>query len=1260
MKHIKRYGFLAIAFLLAMQTASSAMMQNAGEYVPLVYHDTESKGIGAGKHIVFLAGDHEYRSEETLPAMARILAKHHGFKCTVLFNIDADGYIEPGNNNMPGMEALDSADLAVVFLRFQDFPDDQMQHFVDYLDRGGPVVGLRTATHAFQIPKGKKFARFDTNYEGKEFEKGFGRQILGETWVSHYGKNHKMSTRHVVLDSAKEHPVMRGVENPWAQCGGYWVDPMPDSVVLTHSQPLATMEKDADPAEDKKPCPGAWVRTYKSKSGTEGRVFTTTSGASEDILDDDFRRMMINACVWATGLEDNITADTDVSFVGPYHPTTYNNLAYRLDVKPRDMAGWDTPIMNPENPVQPRVKWGQPRPKRDRTKKDAEGKEKAASENTGALKLKKGDRICLVGNALGERLQHHNWWETALYERFPEMNLAVRNLCFPGDEPQLRIRSLNFGSPDSHLTHSKANVVLFFFGLNESFHGKDGLDKFVSDVGKLIEDTKAQKYDATSSDPPRIVFVSPIAFESTGNPNWPDGAKENENLGLYVDALRSVCAQYDVGFADIFNPTKKLFADSKEQLTLNGAHLNEEGYKALAPILNTALFGAAEKAPTFNDSIKSVVDDKNFHWWHRYRAVNGFSIYGTRGGAGKDGSGEFNNRMVMEREREILDQMCALRDDRIWGLAQGKKFTEPVNDDSTLPFFEPTTNVGIPNDPNAKRGKLGTLKYLTAKEQEKKFDLPPGYEINLVASEEDFPELANPVAINFDNKGRLWVATMASYPQWKPKTKLDDKILIFEDDDADGRADRCKVFADGLHQPTGFEIGDGGVYIAQQPDILFVKDTDGDDKADFSERRLVGFDSADSHHGIAAFQWGPGGVLYFQEGTFKFSQVESPYGLTRCREAGVWKYNTRTEKVGVHTSFSFSNPWGHIFDRWGQDFIGDASGGLSYWAAPISGHIEYPLKHPGGSHDRRLGGFLGNKPEGYRFKTLYKKRIRPLAGCEIVSSSHFPDDVQGNWLVTNCIGERAILSHKIDEEESGFWGTEAPILVSSRDGNFRPVDVEFAPDGSLYIVDWHNALIGHLQHNLRDPSRDHSHGRIWRLTYKDRPLLKPAKIDGAPVEDLLELLKVYEDRTRGRAKRELAQRDSDEVIGKLGEWIKGLDKDDAEFDHHLLEALWVHQMHNRVDEALLDRVLSSEDHRARAAAIRVLSFWVDQIADPLARLKKFVADPHPRVRLESVRAISFLEGDEATEAALEVLGQDMDYYLEYTLEETMRALEQKQ
>ena len=855
-------------------------------------------------------------------------------------------------------------------------------------------------------------------------------------------------------------------------------------------------------------------------------------------------------------------------------------------------------------------------------------------------------------------MQHHNWWETALHQRFPGMNLTVRNLCFPGDEPQERIRSQDFGSPDSHLTHSKANVILFFFGLNESFDGKDGIDKFQADISKLIEETKAQRYDDKAEDPPRMVFVSPIAFENTGNPNWSDGAEENKNIELYVDALKSICGQQDVGFVDIFAPTKKLFQETEAQLTLNGVHLNDAGYKALAPILMSVLSGSADAPIKFDDTIKLVIDDKNFHWWHRYRAVNGFSIYGGRGGAGQDGDGKFNNRMVMEREREILDQMTANRDQRIWALAVGDSVEGPIKDDNTLPFFEPTTNVGIPNDKNAKHGKLGTLNYLTAAEQEKKFDLPPGYEINLVASEEQFPELANPVAINFDNKGRLWVATMASYPHWKPKTKMDDKILILEDDDADGRADRCKVFADGLHQPTGFEIGDGGAYVAVQPDVLFMKDTDGDDKADYTERKLVGFDSADSHHGIAAFQWGPGGVLYFEEGTFKFSQVESPYGLTRLAEAGVWKYNTRTEEFGVHASFTFSNPWGHIFDRWGQDFIGDASGGNSYWATPITGHIEYPLKHPGGSHDRRVQEEVG-KPKGYKFKTLYKKRIRPLAGCELISSRHFPDDVQGNWLVTNCIGARAVLSHKLEEQDSGFLGTEVPPLVSSSDGNFRPVDVEIAPDGSLYIVDWHNALIGHLQHNLRDPSRDHTHGRIWRVTYKDRPLLKPARIDGAPVEDLLELLKVYEDRTRGRAKRELAQRESDEVMAKLGNWVKGLDKTDPEFEHRQLEALWIHQMHNRPSEEMLDRVLASKDHRARAAAIRVLSFWVNKIPNPLERLKKFVADPHPRVRLESVRAISFLKGDDAVEAALEVVNQEMDYYLEYTLEETMRALDQQ-
>lgn len=317
---------------------------------PLVYEG--GSGPGAGRHIVFLAGDHEYRSEETLPALARILAKRHGFRCTVLFTVNPDtGEIDPGCNNMPGTDALDSADLMVIFLRFQNFPPEQMQPIVDYLDRAGPVVGLRTATHAFKIPADSEFARFDTYYAGAEFEKGFGRQILGETWVSHYGTNHEMSTRLDLVPQAAEHPILRGVSDPWVESGGYWVEPQADSEVLALAQPLNGMTPESPSAADKAPCPGAWTRTYRSGSGRVGRVFTTTYGASEDLRNDGFRRMLVNACFWACHLEDRIQPDLDVALVGPYHPTTFRFGGHRLHVKPADLAGWDSPIMNPDNPV---------------------------------------------------------------------------------------------------------------------------------------------------------------------------------------------------------------------------------------------------------------------------------------------------------------------------------------------------------------------------------------------------------------------------------------------------------------------------------------------------------------------------------------------------------------------------------------------------------------------------------------------------------------------------------------------------------------------------------------------------------------------------------------------------------------------------------------------------------------------------------------------------------------------------------------------
>ncbi len=396
---------------------------------------------------------------------------------------------------------------------------------------------------------------------------------------------------------------------------------------------------------------------------------------------------------------------------------------------------------------------------------------------------------------------------------------------------------------------------------------------------------------------------------------------------------------------------------------------------------------------------------------------------------------------------------------------------ETIDDSNAGPFVEIKTNVARPSP------------ILSPEEEQKTFTLPEGYEINLFASEVEFPDLKKPVAMTFDAKGRLWVTTMPSYPMYLPGKAPDDKVLIFEDSDDDGQADRQTVFADRLHIPGGLDLGDGGAYVAQQPGLMFLKDTDGDDKADVRERILHGFDTADSHHALSAFTWDPAGGLYFQEGTFHHTSVETPYGPVRDHDAAVFRFEPRTWKFDVFVSYPFANPWGHYVDRWGQNFVADASPGANYYGTAFSGQVDYPDKHGA-------------------MKQFLVKQWRPTCGCEIVASRHFPDDTQGDYLLNNTIGFQGILRYRMHEEGSGFAADPVEPLLRSSDPSFRPVDLEFGPDGSLYVVDWYNPLIGHMQHNLRDPNRDVRHGRIWRITAKGRPLVAEAKIADASIPEL--------------------------------------------------------------------------------------------------------------------------------------------------------------
>ena len=345
------------------------------------------------------------------------------------------------------------------------------------------------------------------------------------------------------------------------------------------------------------------------------------------------------------------------------------------------------------------------------------------------------------------------------------------------------------------------------------------------------------------------------------------------------------------------------------------------------------------------------------------------------------------------------------------------------------------------------------------REEQLSFKIAPGFRVELVASEEQFPELINPVQMAFDTRGRLWVATWPTYPHWKPKGEMNDRLVVLLDEDGDGRADRCHTFADGLHCPTGFEFWNGGVLVAQAPDVMFLKDTDGDDVADVRLRVLHGIDSADTHHTANSFAFDPGGALYFQEGTFHHTQVETPWGPpVRCANAGVFRYEPRTHKFETYVSFGFANPHGHAFDHWGQDIVVDGTGANPFHAALFSGRIDFPNKH--------------NRPP-----QVYQQRTRPCPGIETLSSRHFPEDRQGNLLVANVIGFQGILEYKIRDDGSSFAATELEPLLYSSDPSFRPADLEIGPDGALYFTDWQNPIIGHMQHNLRDPSRDREHGR---------------------------------------------------------------------------------------------------------------------------------------------------------------------------------------
>ncbi len=858
------------------------------------------------------------------------------------------------------------------------------------------------------------------------------------------------------------------------------------------------------------------------------------------------------------------------------------------------------------------------------------------------LELKPGDHIALVGNALPDRMQHHGWLETLIVAKHSQHDLVFRNLAASGDEVGTWHRSENFGSRDEWLKTVKADVILAFYGYNESFKDDGSIDAFKLELGKFLKEAKGKDYSGKGA--PRIVVFSPIANEKHIDPNMPDPAANNARLQKYAAAMAETASANGVLFVDLFGLSQKAYGKAsaqKQSLTFNGFMLNEAGDKALAPEIFSALFN--EVGPKGNlEKLRASINDKNVEWHARYRTVDGYNVYGGRSAlAYQPKQPKFitdrnapdpyvSNYRIMQQEMSQRDVKTANRDQRVWAVAKGSDLKV---DDSNLPSV---TSVASNRD---------DLKpFLSGEEGIKHMTVPKGVKVQLFASEKEFPDLISPVQMAFDTKGRLWVASWPSYPERRPTDVVTDKLLIFEDTNGDGKADKMTTFLDGLNCPTGFQFYKDGVLVVQAPDLWFVRDTNGDGKADWKERVLMGLDSADSHHTSNALVLDPGGATYLSDGVFHRTQVETATGPVRQTDGCIYRFEPVTSKFERYVPYGFANPHGKVFDYWGNDIITDATGNENFFAPAFSGFLPDSIRHHG------------------RMQQFWARPSRPCAGTAILSSRHFPEEFNGNFLNCNVIGFQGIFRVKVTEEGSGLKGETLEDLVKSDDPNFRPSSVDVAPDGSVYFLDWAKPLIGHMQHHIRDPNRDKQHGRIYRLTYEGRPLQKTVKIYGQSIPALLDALKEPENNVRTRAKIELGNRDSTKVMAAVKKWTAALDSKDPAYEHQMMEALWVHQWHNVVNEDLLKRMLRSSEPRARAAATRVLCYWRDRVADPLALVKVQVNDAHPRVRLEAVRACSFFKTAKAAEVALEVLEKEADpkkpdYYIKYCLDETMKALD---
>lgn len=820
------------------------------------------------------------------------------------------------------------------------------------------------------------------------------------------------------------------------------------------------------------------------------------------------------------------------------------------------------------------------------------------------LQLNDGDRVVLIGDGLIEQEQYFGWVEVMLTTAFPDTDATFRNLGWNADRPDgasrfgLSLLQAGYEPADEGLKQlhkqldlTKPSVAILGYGMAVALEIAEldaadrpaALEQFGKQLHDLISKIQSMQPDA------RFVLLSPIAPVG-------DSILTKDVLASVCERIEQEAKEHNGLYVDLTGVALQR-TDRKDPI-----HLNTAGYKKLATAIEKSLqlqaSGWQESDET--EALREIVLEKNRLWFHRSRPANMAYVFGFR----KHEQGQ--NAVEIPQ----FDPLISAQEK----LIAARRALEPS--DVTLP--------------------AAPLKSKYAKftpQPKPEFVVADGLEVTLWAEN---PLLNKPIHMNFDEAGRLWVASSEAYPMIEVGQAMPDKILILEDSNGDGTADKSSVFADGLLIPTGIAPGDGGVYVAQSTDLLFLKDTDGDGKADQRRRVLSGFGTEDTHHNLHTLLFGPDGRLYMNQSIYTRTDTETPYGVERLKAGGGFRMDTQS----MHTEVFFQglvNSWGHQFDRYGNSFMTDGAGfaGMAY---------VFPKAR------------FNPTPKARRVMSLISPgRYPKFCSGEIINSKSFPDSWQGSFVTCDFRANR-VTRFSLSADGAGFVTTQEADLIRTSASSFRPIDVKLGPDGALYVADWSNPIINHGEVDFRDPRRDRWHGRIWRITAKDQPLRKADDLGQASEEDLAKLLFSEDQYLIAQARRLLKERGRTLEPAQQQTLLKRL-ADTAQTSVDQLRVVRLSAAIGQPDHAGLKALLADRDANVRSAAARIVGQW-SQPGDPVATLNsetarqwlsQTITDAEPRVRLESIAALTRHTDLASVELALQALQSPVDRFIDFAL-----------